>query len=115
MFQEFVLDKDTLAFLLTIIAGFVFAMLSKDGDPASVSNKVKVAVVAAVGTLLGVLYLFYLAAIPESKITVNLVTIVKFVFGGFMMGTSAIGINQVWKTFSVPTPPPAGPGEKTPG
>jgi len=108
MFQEYILDPNTLAFLLTIVAGFVFVLISKDNDPASVPNKIKVAVVVGIGTLLGLLYLFYLAAIPETKVAVNLVSIVKYVFGGFMMGATAIGINQVWKNFSGPTIPPPG-------
>jgi hypothetical protein len=108
MFQEYALDPNTLAFLLTIIAGFIFVLMAKDNDPTSISNKIKVAVVVGVGTLLGILYLFYLAAIPETAVKVSLVTIVKYVFGGFMMGASAIGINQVWKIFSQPTTPPVG-------
>ena len=97
MFGLFELTPDTLPFFLTILMGFIFMAISKDGDAANISNKTKKVSVVLAGVALGVLFMFYTKALPGSTLQFDLVTIVQYVFGGFLMGTSAIGMNQLTK------------------
>jgi uncharacterized membrane-anchored protein len=100
MFGLFALTPDTLPFFLTILMGFIFMAISKDGDAANISNKTKKVSVVLAGVALGILFMFYTKALPGSALQLDLATIVQYVFGGFLMGTSAIGMNQLTKKSS---------------
>jgi len=103
MFGLFALTPDTLPFFLTILMGFIFMAISKDGDAANISNKTKKVSVVLAGVALGILFMFYTKALPGSALQLDLATIVQYVFGGFLMGTSAIGMNQLMKGGEAPS------------
>jgi DMSO reductase anchor subunit len=87
--------RESLPFILTLLLGWLYTNLSKTGDPADISNQLKVNVAVLAGVLLGIALMFY-----ESKdVTVwpDYKTWVKYIIVGFLVGTSAIGLNQLQK------------------
>ena len=88
--------RDTIPFILTIFLSWLYANLSKTGDAADVSNRVKINGAIVFGVLLGILLMFYEA---EDAIAVanNYRVWVKYVLMGFLIGASTIGLNQMIK------------------
>ena len=99
--DQIVIGKYGLPLLITAILAFVFGFWS---NPDLVPNYVKR--ITAVGTamLLCLLALFYQAATPvdpvnpAAHVAVNLISVVNYLVMGFILGTSAIGINQLGKS-----------------
>ena len=89
--NEVMIGQYSVPFVLTAVLGFIFRIISGDGDPARVSNRLKLGLAVAGGILLG------LAALQYSGKPWLYPLIVDYVLYGFMLGTSAIGINELQK------------------
>jgi len=99
-FDEFGLSRDTVPILLMVLLGFLFMVIAQmfyKGDQTLISNEIKKELAVVVGMGVGILFMFYNAAIPGSEVVIDLITVVKYLFGGFMMGANAIGLNQLMK------------------
>jgi hypothetical protein len=81
--------------VLTVLLGWFFTLVSKDGDPGAVDNRIKKSAAMVCGIGLGILGMFYTST--ASGMVINLVTWVDYVFTGILMGSSAIGFNQLMK------------------
>jgi uncharacterized membrane-anchored protein len=99
-FEEFGLDRDTVPILLMVLLGFLFMIVAQvfyKGDQNQIPNEVKKETAVCVGMLVGILFMYYNANLPDTSMTINFVTVIKYLFGGFMMGANAIGLNQLMK------------------
>jgi hypothetical protein len=94
-FDEFVLTRDTMPILLMALLGLLFMLLGK-GDPSTVPNVEKKLVAVIAGIFLGILFMFYNKAL-DPTLEISIVTLVKYLFGGLMMGANAIGLDQLMK------------------
>jgi hypothetical protein len=81
--------------ILTVLLGWIFTLFAKDGDPATLDNRIKKSVSMFAGIGLGILGMYYTATGAGSNPT--LVTWVDYIFTGILMGSSAIGFNQLMK------------------
>lgn len=93
---EMEFTRDTLPFILTIFLAWLFTNLSKTGDSSDLSNRVKINGAIVSGVFLGIVLMFYEAASP-SEVAVNYKVWVKYILMGFLIGSSAIGLNQMMK------------------
>src|SRR3972149_3293401 len=94
-FEEFGLNRDTLPVIMMVLLGLLFMAMGK-GEPAAVPNVTKKIIAVVLGIAMGILFMFY-NQVLDSKMVIDLVTIVKYVFGGLMMGANAIGLDQLPK------------------
>ena len=79
--------------ILTVLLGWIFTLIAKDGDPGTVDNLVKKSAAMVCGIALGILGMYYTST--GTGMTINLTTWVDYVFTGILMGSSAIGFNQL--------------------
>ena len=99
-FDEFGLSRDTVPILLMVLLGFLFMIIAQmfyKGDQNLISNEIKKELAVVVGMGIGILFMFYNASIPGTTMVIDFVTVIKYLFGGFMMGANAIGLNQLMK------------------
>ena len=94
-FDEFWLTRDTMPILLMVLLGLVFMIMGK-GDPAVVPNVEKKVIAVVAGVALGILFMFYNQAL-DPTMQINIISVVKYVFGGLMMGANSIGLDQLLK------------------
>lgn len=94
-FDEFHLTRDTLPILLMVLLGLAFMVMGK-GDSSTVPNVAKKVIAVGGGISLGILFMFYNQAL-DPAMPINIVTVVKYIFGGLMMGANAIGLDQLLK------------------
>ena len=99
MEAEVMIGKYSVPFILTILLAWFFSLISK--DPDQISNRVKKAVAVSAGVGLTVLALFYRAH-TDPNVQLDIVYLVDYIISGFLVGTSAIGINQLMKTDKKP-------------
>ncbi len=88
--------RETLPFILTLFLGWLYANISKTGNPADISNRIKVNTAIVLGIFLGIALLFYEA--PNLSAVYSYKIWVKYILTGFLVGTSAIGLNQLQKS-----------------
>jgi xanthosine utilization system XapX-like protein len=94
--QTVQLTLQSAPFVLTALLGFIYGLWP---DPAQIPNIMKKLIAVSAGIGIGILAMMCTVPSPE----VNLVSVVNFVLNGFLMGTSAIGINQLAKSDSTIT------------
>ena len=86
---------------LMVILGWFFTLMGRvvygQWDQAIVPNGAKIVIAPVVGVGLGILGMFADTIIGEPPITVNVVSWVKYCFAGFLLGATAIGLNQMYK------------------
>ena len=88
--------RDTIPFILTIFLSWLYANISKTGDAADVSNRVKINGAIVFGILLGILLMFYETQDVSTTVH-NYKAWVKYILMGFLIGASTIGLNQMIK------------------
>jgi len=94
-FEEFGLNRDTLPIILMVLLGLLFMAMGR-GDASVIPNITKKMIAVGMGIALGILFMFYNMELdPQLKPT--LTVIIKYVFGGLMMGANAIGLDQLTK------------------
>jgi len=96
--------RENLPYILTLFLGWLYVNLSASGDPADISNRVKVNSSLGVGILLGIALMYYEAPDPVT-IIMPFKVIIKYVFTGFLIGCTAIGLNQVQRAMKKDSAP----------
>jgi hypothetical protein len=95
MEADIMIGKYSVSFVLTILLAWFFSLISD--DPDTISNRLKKAIAVFSGIGLSVLALFYRAH-TDTTIQIDIVPLVDYILSGFLVGTSAIGINQLMKS-----------------
>jgi hypothetical protein len=92
---DFIFTKETMPFYLTMILSWIYANLSSTGDPADISNRVKINSAIFCGIFLGIILMIYEAV--DLSVLKDYKAWIGAIFQGFLIGASAVGINQVIK------------------
>ena len=92
---DVVFNASTLPFYLTIILGWLYVNFSHTGDPADISNRVKINCAIFAGVALGIVLMIYEA--KDLSVLRDYKAWIRYILVGYLVGSAAIGINQQQK------------------